>query len=108
MLNPLSLQIFVISVFILQCEYCISEVVISESISDKQEHAVMIPFLNSLLLFPCSYRPGILDVSFIRSELAIGMQEEEWQKFESSVSLVYTDESKQKIDCKKSTADVVT
>nr|XP_053636262.1 leukocyte receptor cluster member 8 homolog isoform X2 [Cherax quadricarinatus] len=52
------------------------------------------------------YRPGSLDVSFIKSELALGTQEE-WQKFESGVSLVYTDVSKTKIDCKKSTADVI-
>lgn len=62
--------------------------------------------LNPLLLFPCSYRPGSLDVSFIKSELALGTQEE-WQKFESSISLVYTDVSKSKIDCKQSTADVI-
>ncbi|KAG7166445.1 Leukocyte receptor cluster member 8-like 1 [Homarus americanus] len=44
------------------------------------------------------YRPGSLEVSFIRSELALGTQEE-WQKFESGISLVYTDVSKTKIDC---------
>lgn len=52
------------------------------------------------------YRPGSLDVSFIRSELALGTQED-WQKFESAVNLVYTDTSKVRIDCKSSTADSV-
>lgn len=75
---------------------------------DKQEQQVMSQSLNPFLLFPCSYRPGILDVSFIRSELALGSQEEDWQKFESSVSLAYTDVSRTKIDCKKSAADVMT
>ncbi|KAG0728503.1 Leukocyte receptor cluster member 8 [Chionoecetes opilio] len=50
------------------------------------------------------YRPGSLEVSFIRSELALGTQEE-WQKFESTVSLAYTDTTKAKIDCKVSTAE---
>lgn len=69
---------------------------------------MMVRLLNAFLLSPCSYRPGIVDVSFIRSALALASQEEEWEKFESSVSLAYTDASKTKIDCKKSSVDVVT
>lgn len=61
---------------------------------------------NLSLSFLYSYRPGSLDVSFIRSELALGTQED-WQKFESGVNLVYTDASKMRIDCKSSTADSV-
>ena len=71
-------------------------------ISCQEEEQVH--FLNFVFLFPYSYRPGSLDVSFIRSELALGTQEE-WQKFESAVSLVYTDATKTKIDCKQSSAE---
>lgn len=61
--------------------------------------------LISSFLFPYSSRPGSLDVSFIRAELALST-EEEWQKFEGGMSLAYTDVSKTKIDCKKSAVDV--
>lgn len=60
---------------------------------------------NFVFLFPFSYRPSSVDVSFVRSELALGA-DEDWEKFESGLGLTYTDASKDKIDCKTSVVDV--